>query len=175
MRGMSRAALLPRLPAPGGQEPRRARGAARADVSVGERAGERAGSWALAAELLQREPVLIPSLHCSWNKGTEDKADFKYHNGNDEPQGASAPFSASSPSSAHLAPPQASATSPSPSTTSRRPRSASTTWASSSRSAPRTARCATLPSSLTRVSESRVLVRIAALTKNGRCADNYWM
>jgi lactoylglutathione lyase len=26
----------------------------------------------------------------SWNKGTEDKADFKYHNGNDEPQGASA-------------------------------------------------------------------------------------
>ncbi|PWN96600.1 glyoxalase I [Tilletiopsis washingtonensis] len=26
-------------------------------------------------------------LELTWNKGTEDKADFKYHNGNDEPQG----------------------------------------------------------------------------------------
>ena len=30
--------------------------------------------------------ILILCTH-SWNKGTEDKADFSYHNGNNEPQG----------------------------------------------------------------------------------------
>jgi lactoylglutathione lyase len=31
-------------------------------------------------------PLSDLSSH-SWNKGTEKKDDFKYHNGNDEPQG----------------------------------------------------------------------------------------